>query len=66
MFESSPIIVSPIYDRWFAFDFFPITVFFVSTKFPTFAPSFNSVSGLILANGPMLHFDPMLAPSTLE
>ena len=43
-----------------------MTVFLVSTKFPTFAPSFSSVSGLILANGPILHLEPMLAPSMFE
>ena len=38
MFTSSPIVASPRYVRWLAFDPRPSVVFFSSTKLPTCAP----------------------------
>jgi len=49
IFTFFPRFVSPMYDKWFIFEFFPTLLFFTSTKLPTFDPSAKKVPGLILA-----------------
>ena len=51
------MVASPIYDRWLTFDFFPILLFLISTKFPILEPFDINEPGLILAKGPILTFD---------
>ena len=44
-----PNSLSPMYDKWLIFDFFPTVLFLTSTKFPIFDPSSRIVPGLNLA-----------------
>src|SRR5450759_3491919 len=66
MFTFSPIVASPRYARWPAFDPAPSRVFFSSTKFPTRAPAQISDSGRICANGPMATPSAIRAPTTRQ
>jgi len=54
MFTSSPIVASPRYVRWLAFDRAPSVVFLSSTKLPMYAAAFTSFPGRRCANGPMI------------
>ena len=56
-----PTLASPIYDKWLIFEFFPILLFFISTKFPTREPLDNIEPGLILEKGPTFTFDSKVA-----
>src|SRR5690606_17024856 len=52
MFENSPIVASPTYDRCGTFDPSPIDALFVSTNVPIFPLTPNRVPGRKYANGP--------------
>ena len=59
---SAPMVASPRYARWLAFEPGPSTVFFSSTKLPTRARSRTSASGRRCANGPTRASSAMVAP----
>src|SRR3954467_10244879 len=60
----APTVASPRYDRWLTFEPAPRTVFFNSTKFPTFAPPRTSVSGRRWAKG-QIAAPPATPPPTM-
>src|SRR5687768_1672568 len=63
MFENSPIVASPTYDRCGTFVPSPIDAFFVSTYVPTLALRANRDPGRRYAYGPTLASGPTSAPT---
>lgn len=63
MFEYSPIVASPTYDRCGTFDPSPIDAFFVSTYVPILPLRASRVPGRRYANGPTDASGPTSAPT---